>query len=59
MKRAKELKPGDKVNGHEYGWLTVISIKKHGYDGTKVRYDTKDGVKEIVYYPHFDMVEVL
>lgn len=25
---AKDLRKGDKINGHEDGWLTVLSVKK-------------------------------
>lgn len=28
MKYAKDLRKGDKVNGHEYGWMIVKTIRK-------------------------------
>ena len=59
MIRARDLRPGDKVNGHECGWLIVLSVKRHGYNGWRVRYDTMDGVKDIIYYPWSDMVEAV
>lgn len=57
--KANKLKPGMKVNGHERGLFTVVIVKKHGYDGTKVIYNTMDGEIEIIYYPRFNEVEAI
>ena len=57
--KSRNLKPGDKVNFHEYGWETVLSVKRHGYDGTKVLVDGQNGKREIIFYPRFDRLEFI
>lgn len=57
MIHAKKLKPGDRVNFHEYGWQTVLSVSKHGCDCTKVLFDSAGGKKEVIFCPRFDFLE--
>ena len=42
-KYAKDLKPGDKINGHEKGWIEILSVKRlHLTDYTEVLYAGND-----------------
>lgn len=62
---AGKLKKGDKVNGHEKGWMTVITIKK----GVKlpkgcsrnvtVTFDTASKKETIVFHSTSELVEVI
>lgn len=49
MKLARNLKPGDKVNGHERGWMIVKSRK--GKFLIWVTYQTEAGEYETYYWP--------
>ena len=55
-KRITDLKKGDKVNMHEWGWYTVRKIVKHSPWEVEVFYDTSSGVSSIMYNPDFDTV---
>ena len=48
MKYARDLKVGDKVNGHMYGWMIVKEIKKQKFQ-VKVKYETMFGAKYMAY----------
>lgn len=52
----RNLKKGDKVNGHEYGWLIVHDVKSE-YDRTTVTFVSAFGIKESVFYEHFENIE--
>lgn len=52
----RNLKKGDKVNGHEYGWLIVHDVKSE-YDRTTVIFVSAFGIKESIFYKHFESIE--
>ena len=56
MTLARKLKPGDKVNGHELGWMTVKFIENRF--PVHVLYDTPYGDEWKTYLPD-DWVETL
>lgn len=58
MKFAHELKPGDRVNGHENGWMTVLFIEKNR---SRVRVLFEENFCEAIWklYLPYDKVETL
>lgn len=44
-KYAKDLQPGDKINGHEHGWLTVEHARRiHLSDKTEIKFCGSDTI---------------
>ena len=60
MKLAKDLVKGDKINGHEKGWIDVMSVKRISdfYTEITLYYRATDTTKTDVYdkWSHFEMV---
>lgn len=56
IKKARDLCPGDKVNGHEQGWLIVSTVGGFGVDGTKVVF-TNGSIA--IFYPRFESLAEL
>ena len=56
MKPVEQLKKGDKVNGHEKGFMIVVDIEKDWR--IRVLYNTQFGYEWIVYFPH-EQVETI
>ena len=60
-----KLKKGDKVNGHEKGWMTVITIKKGVklpkgcFRNVTVTFDTAASKKETMVFRTSELVEVI
>ena len=57
---AMDLQKGDKINGHEGGWLTVLSVKKvkHWRYNIEVRVSGINGEKALQ-YESYDKLDII
>ena len=57
-KYAKDLLPGDKINGHEKGWITVEKVERKRFSSfVDVYFVCNDGLYMCDRFAVFDVIE--